>query len=290
MPNPLTGDFEAVLQVSGSTVNRLLASMHQNAFAEPKTPSFPHTVRMRLGDDHAFEGVRGVVHAQIGVPRVELLHGVIDRFHLTLGVRAWFRADPGTTAMATYIHGTVHAEYRLRNIPTNCLGYANKAAGFLWVRVVRDSVRFQGTAEDEQGFDDFVVIGSASDAAARVAQVTRQIAHLLARRFQAAPHKVEKRFQRGSMRSLNVPIGGAAVAVPLGLSGEPTGEIATVDNVILGGRDVAIGVGIDYIMTLVGPALDTIKNFSKTVPVPELDTVYHVGVHPPTVKWIPYGS
>jgi hypothetical protein len=290
MPNPLTGDFEAVLQVSGSTVNRLLASMHQNAFADPKTPSFPHSVRMRLGDDHAFEGVRGVVHAQIGVPQVELHHGLTDRFHLALGVRAWFRADPGTKPMATYIHGTVHADYRLRDIPSNCLGYAHTAAGFLWVRVVRDSVRFLGTAEDEQGFADLVVVGSASDPAARIAQVTRQIAQLLAHRFQAAPHPVEKRFRRGSMRSLNAPIGGAAVAVPLGLSGDPVGQIATVDNVILGGRDVAIGVSIDYVMAVVGPALDRIKNFSKTVPVPQLDTVYHVGVHPPTVKWLPYGS
>jgi hypothetical protein len=291
MPNPLTGDFEAVLQVSGSTVNRLLASMHQNAFADPEVPSFPHRVRMRLGDDHAFEGVRGVVHAQVSVPRIELLHGVTDRFRLEVGVRAWYRPDPGTTPMAAFIHGTVHAEYRLRDIPASCLGYEHRHAGFLWVRVVRDSVRFQGTAEDDEGLGGVVASGSASEPAARIAQVTRQVARLLARRFQAAPHKVSsKRFRRGAMRSLNVPDDGAAVAIPLGLSGDPIGQIATVDNVILGGRDVAVGVSIDYIMTLVAPTLEAMKNFSKTVPVPKLDTVYHVGVHPPSVKWMPYGS
>ena len=290
MPNPLTGDFEGVLQVSGSTVNRLLASMHQNASATPDLPSFPHSVRMRIGDDHAFEGVRGVVHAQVSVPRIELLHGVTDRFRLEIGVRAWYRPDPGTTPMSTFIHGTVHAEYRVREIPTTCLGWTHTAANFLWVRVVRDSVRFQGTAEDDTDIADIVAAVSGPDPAARVAQITRQVARLLARRFQAAPHRVSKRFRRGAMRSLNAPIGGAAVAVPLGLSGEPWGQIASVDNVILGGRDVAVGVSIDYVMTLVAPALDTIKNFSKTVPVPDLDTVYHVGVHPPSVKWLPYGS
>ena len=69
MPNPLTGDFDAVLQISGGTLNRLMASMHQNAFENPKLPSFPHSVRMRIGDDHAYEGVRGLVHAQVSVPR-----------------------------------------------------------------------------------------------------------------------------------------------------------------------------------------------------------------------------
>ena len=228
MPNPLTGDFEAVLQVSGSTVNRLLASMHQNAFTDPKTPSFPHSVRMRLGDDHAFEGVRGVVHAQIGVPQVELYHGVTDRFHLALGVRAWFRADPGTKPMATYIHGTVHADYRLRDIPSNCLGYAHTAAGFLWVRVVRDSVRFLGTAEDEQGFADLVVVGSG----VRSCRLHRA-GHPADRPApgapfpggappggEALPARVDAQPQRADRRR-----GGRGAAR---LSGHPVGQIATV--------------------------------------------------------------
>ena len=69
MANPLTGDFEAVLQISGSTINRLLATLHENAHTNPKLPSFPHSVQMRLGDDHALEGVRGLAHVQIAVPR-----------------------------------------------------------------------------------------------------------------------------------------------------------------------------------------------------------------------------
>src|SRR5688572_7842772 len=110
MSNPLTGDFQAVLQVSGGTVNRLLASMHQNAFTNDKVPSFPHLVRMRIGDDFAFEGVRGTVRAQVGVPRIELIHGVTDRFILEVGVRARYHPDPGTEPLPAYIHGTVRAE------------------------------------------------------------------------------------------------------------------------------------------------------------------------------------
>jgi|GEM_PF-6020034 len=39
MPNPLTGDFEAALQVSGGTINRLMATLHQNGGANPKLPA-----------------------------------------------------------------------------------------------------------------------------------------------------------------------------------------------------------------------------------------------------------
>src|SRR5688572_12175052 len=161
MPNPLTGNFEAVLQISGSTINRLMASMHQNAFSNPSLPSFPHSVRLRIGDDHAFEGVRGLVHAQVGVPRIELVHGVTDRFRLEVGVRAWFRPDPGTAPMPAFINGTLHAEYRVHDIDPKCLGWSKNAGDFLWIRVVRDSVRFSGTAEDDKSITEIIVgVGS----------------------------------------------------------------------------------------------------------------------------------
>ena len=57
MFNFLTGDFDAVLQVSGGVVTRLLAGMHQNAFTRPDLPSFPHMMSLRIGDGRALEGV-----------------------------------------------------------------------------------------------------------------------------------------------------------------------------------------------------------------------------------------
>ena len=63
---------------------------------------------------------------------------------------------------------------------------------------------------------------------------------------------------------------------------------------LLGGHDLAVAVSIDYIMSLAAPALNALRTFTATVPVPpppkDQFTVYHVGVHPPSVKWIPYGS
>jgi hypothetical protein len=297
MANPLTGDFDAVLQVSGGTINRLLASMHQNAFEKLKLPSFPHSVRMRIGDDHSYEGVRGLAHAQISVPRVELFHGATDRFMLEVAVRAWYRPDPGTEPLPAFINGVVRAEYRVQDIDPSCPGWSRNAADYLWVRVVRDSVTFRGTVENDQSI--FEIGGG--DPAASIAKVTKQIAQLLARRFEATPHElVSKRFRRGSLRSLNAPSGESAVALPLGLGGEPVGQIASIENVLLNGSDLAVAVNIDHIMWLVNAALDPIRTFSQTVPVrmviewpfrtEHVDTVYQVGVHPPSVQWQPNGS
>ncbi|NJM92275.1 MAG: hypothetical protein HC861_06270 [Rhodospirillaceae bacterium] len=299
MPNPLTGDFDAVLQISGGTLNRLMASMHQNAFENPKLPSFPHSVRMRIGDDHAYEGVRGLAHAQVSVPTIELVHGATDRFILQVSVRAWYRPDPGTEPLPAYINGIVRAEYRLHDIDPSCPGYSQSAADYLWFRVVRDSVEFRGTAVDDVGFGDMVAIPSSDpDAieAANLAKVTRQIARLLAKRFEATPHKVSKRFRRGSMRSLNNQ-GGSAIALPLGLQGDPWGNVHTIDNVLLNGTDLAVAVSVNYMMGLAAKMVQPLASFSQQIYVKVTgpfgfteDTTYTVGVHPPSVQWFPQGT
>ena len=71
MANPLTGDFDAVLQVSGSTLNRLLASMHQNTGLTTSRPTFPNSVSMRVGDPTPIDGMRGRAWVQLSVPRID---------------------------------------------------------------------------------------------------------------------------------------------------------------------------------------------------------------------------
>ncbi|CAN5746774.1 hypothetical protein BH18ACI4_BH18ACI4_05070 [soil metagenome] len=301
MPNSLTGDFEAVLQISGATINRLLASMHQNAFSNINLPSFPHSVQMRIGDGHSFDGVRGRVHAHLSVPQVELIHGATDRFILEVGVRAWYKPDPATSPLPAFIHGTVRAEYRIQDIDPACIGWAKLAPDNLWFRVVKDSVRFQGTAEEDRAGLASVV--SPATEAANLSKITKQIAVLLATRFEATPHPVSKRFRRGSLRTLNAPIGGSAVATSLSLNGDPAGDIASINTILLDGADVAIGITRDYIMSLAQPTLDKIAGFNPTIPVsvhfhtdaplvPDYDfsTVYRVKVDPPSIQWLPQGS
>lgn len=114
MPNPITGDFEAVLQVSGSTIDRLLASMHQQFGTPTSLPVFPHDSFILLGDDAGASGVRGIARIQLSPPRIELLHAAHDRFVIRVWVRAHFTPDSGSAAFPTFIYGEVRAEYRIR--------------------------------------------------------------------------------------------------------------------------------------------------------------------------------
>ena len=302
MSNLLTGDFDAVLQVSGATINRLLANLHQNAVGDASQPSFPHTVQMRVGDDRAIDGVRGLAQAQVSVPRVELIHGATDRFKLGVAVRVWFVPDRGTRPLPAFISGAVHAEYRLEDIDPKCLGWSRHAADHLWFRVVDESVRFEGTADEDQSpLDAAVSIALAAtpaSEAANISRITHQIAVLLATRFEASPHPVSARFRRGSMRSLNVPIVGTALSLPIGLAGDPVGSIDSMEHVVLDSADWAVAVNVGYVMSLINAALAPMNAFSKTIPIhiatpwpaPDINTVYRAGVDPATVQWLPHGT
>ena len=302
MSNPLTGDFDAVLQVSGSTINRLMATLHQNAFTNPGLPSFPHSVQMRIGDDQAIDGVRGGAQVQIGVPQIDMINGSTRRFGLEVGVRAWFRPDYDAAPFPAFINGTVYAQYELADIDPHCPGWSRRAANYLWIRVIQDTVRFTGTADDDSNPLDMLVsrvlTAQPAASAATIAEIQRQISVLLATSFAATPHPVSQRFQRGAMRTLNVPRIGSALVTALGLNGNPVGNIASVNNMLLDGADMAVGVNLAYIMSLITPALDPIKNFNTTVPVtipmpwfiPNITTVYRVTVNPPSVTWHPAGS
>jgi hypothetical protein len=262
VPNPLTGDFDAVLQVSGGTVNRLMASLHQNAGANSNLPSHPHSVSLRIGDGRAIDGVRGWVDAQLGVPRIQLINGATDRFNLEVDVRARYLADAGSTPIPEYVVGIVRAQYRIHDIDPNCVGWKNRARDYLWFRVVKDSVSFTGTAVDD--INPLVIVNTIVDEAGINTRITRQIAALLATQFEAAPHKVSRRFRAGSMCSVAAPIGGSAIALPISLSGDdPVGQIASLQNLFLDDHDFAIALRVEVLMGVVEPMLADLRSFSQ---------------------------
>jgi hypothetical protein len=300
MSNPITGDFPAVLQVSGATINRLMATLHQNAFTDPGLPSFPHAVKLRIGDGHAIDGVRGLAHCQVGVPRIELIHRATNRFLLEVSVRAWYRPDAGTTPLPAFINGTVRAEYEIDDIDPQCFGWSQIASKYIWVRVVPDTVSFQGTTAEDRDGDGLggVVINPPIPPAQAIAMIEKQIVGLLVQRFEANPQPIAKGFRRDLMRSLNVPGSGSAVAIPTRLdAGAPAGDTTSIDNVILDGHDVALGLNIDNVTGLAQPFFDRLPdlenitiNVHVDLPLKDFDTVYHVHLEGlPTLTWDPHG-
>ena len=283
MANPLTGDFPASFQISGATINRLLASMHQNNWQDDWTPSLPHTVRLRVGDDQPIDGIKGLVEAQLGVPRIALRHGSTDRFGLEVGVRAHFEPDVDSEPLADFIHGTVNAEYRLSGPDPSWPGWGKVGSGdYLVVRVVEGSVGFRGTAANGWGGLDFQ-----PDPESVVPLVTNQIAHVLATRLQAAPMPAGSQFRPGALRSLTSAVTGP---VPLGADGG--GEIASLDNEWLGGRDVGIALSREFVMAAVDAALAPLRGLTATVEVDLglTSTVYRVSISATTPEWAGLGD
>jgi len=267
MSSPLTGDFEAALQISGRTVNRLMASLHQNGGSNSKLPSNPHSISLRVGDQHAIDGVRGWVDAQLGPPRIELINGVSDRFNLQVDVRARFLGDPGSTPIPEYIKGIIHAQYRMHAIDRTCPGWKDRAQDYLWFRVVKESVRFTGTAVDDV---NLLVVTALVDEAAVNQRITRQIAALLATTFEPAPHRVSRRFRVGNLRTISAPLGGSAVALPVSISGsDPVGQISSLKNLFLDGRDFAIALRVEVLLGTVEPMLAELRavrlNYATTI-------------------------
>src|SRR5262245_29949865 len=50
MANPLTGGFDAVVQIAVRQLNGLLATLHQNGAATDTTLKLLHSVSLRIGD------------------------------------------------------------------------------------------------------------------------------------------------------------------------------------------------------------------------------------------------
>jgi hypothetical protein len=254
--NPLTGDFEAVLQVAGRTVNRLMASMHQDAGTDPDVPHFPHAATLRIGDGHPVDGVKGTLWAQLGVPRVELIHGSTDRLALSVGIRTRFWADQDSEAFPEIVHGTVKAQYRMDQVDPNCPGWHSKAADYVWVRVIADTVEFNGDAfNDADWFDGISLYPEDTHD-----RVVRQLVALLTTEFEATPVYVSGRFRRGAMRSLDQGSGRSAVTVPIGLTVDPPGgDLASVNDVFLDGWDFGVAVSREYLLSRIQPTLDDLR-------------------------------
>jgi hypothetical protein len=253
MSNSLTGDFEAVLQVSGGTVDRLLAGMHQNAFADPKLPSFPHVASLRLGDQaQPGDTARGTVKAQISTPRIELIDGSTDRFVIEFAVRAHFVAEAGNESLPEFINGTVRAEYEIADL-SECPGWRTIAHDYLWVRVVEDSVSF--TWDTDEG-SRLAQLTSRFTHAHHAEAIEAEIIRLLKGAFTARPHPLRGQFQQRLLRSL-VAGDESAVVVPTSISSaQPAGNIASVNEIVLNGRDFAVAVSSEAILAAVEPSMD----------------------------------
>ena len=272
MPNPITGDFDAALQVSGSTIDRLLASMHQQFGTPTSLPTFPHDSYILLGDAGAPAGVRGIARVQLSPPRIELLHAVQDRFVIRVWVRAHFTPDSGSADFPTFIHGEVRAEYRVRE------EFHPRYGVVIASYVDPNGVTFQSAGPD-----------TSWDAA-----ITTQVVHALTVQYVMTPHPLKSDFQERRLRSLRDAGGASAVTVPIPLGPpNPAAAVASLNALFLGGRDLGVAISREYILALVQPTLDALKASQMKVYVhidtpffmPDIDATYRVEFTKAVATW-----
>jgi peroxiredoxin len=278
MPHPLTGEFDAVVQVSGLTVNRLLASLHQNAYSGTTLPTLPAHSLTRIGDSWyvgAASGVRGKVRAQIGVPAMELIDRATHEVWVTAPIRAQFEADPATADFPEFIYGRVRAKYRISTVTST--GIRDRALTFLVLEVDPDSISF--TSFGDPSADP---------------QITEQARLVMARQMWVKPHPLVNDFMADHFLTLVGPGGETAVAHPLGTgSSPPVGDIESVRQLFLAGEDFAVAVTSSYVLSQVQPALDALKSappqtFTVTVRLfifKVISATYTVTIETATAKW-----
>jgi len=107
--NFLTGDFDAVFQLSRGTVNRLLATTHQNRQGySKKMPLSPQKLVSRIGGYESVnvgEGqVRGTAWVQISVPTIEIVPNSTEELIIECWIRARYRADPDTVPLPQFLY------------------------------------------------------------------------------------------------------------------------------------------------------------------------------------------
>lgn len=283
MSNPLTGDHDAVLQVSVGTLNRLMASMHQNEVTpDPVLPCLPHSAFVRIGDDPAkrIDGVQGLARVQFGVPKLNLIHLARDRVDLQVVLRAQVTTSSGSAPFPEFVHGTLRARYVVRelgrvgtpqrvSLVAGTGGYHPPRYHFT---VDPGSVSFTSFAE------------TAHDTA-----ITRQAVALLSTVFRMpGGHPMLPLLMDRKLITLSAG-GVQVVAVGLDLGpGDPTTEQPRqIERIFTAGRDVAVAANVEFVKSLVQPHLDALQTSTTTVTVDFLfGTVsYVVDVTSTALSW-----
>jgi hypothetical protein len=189
-------------------------------------------------------GERGSVAAQTGTPRIILMDGATDRFWVEIGFRARYREDVGSPPLADVIHGRISALYRLENVDPACPGWAEIADDYVWLRVVRSSVTFDGSVYGDA--DTLRLLDSEHQERVQ-RRISSHLATLLAGHFQPKPHRIGSQFRRLITRTTT---GSSGVAIPLELDGATPadGALSSIRRVFLEGHDFAVAVSSDHII------------------------------------------
>jgi peroxiredoxin len=312
MANALTGEFDAVLEVSRSTLNRLLATLHQNGADEEASPSFPHSVRVRVGEeplilatgwaDAIFHGFGG--GGQPAPPHSKAAPGASQAAQQAAAEHAaWVQQ----LATAVPVRGTAWVQL---STPTVHLVPGLVSELDVSVRVRAHYVADPGTAAmpeaingelrarfhvaagpwGEGGTTVLEAKATASDAniqffpapdwpLSELQAVVEQIRGVLRKRFEPTSTELEG-FRFLGFKTLATSAV-QAIALPVDLEGgaSAAAPLASVTNLFLhAGDDIALAISKQYVNGLLGSLTNDLLGFHTTY-------TFSTYVHVPFVPW-----
>src|SRR5215467_7268533 len=101
MANPLTGDFEAALQIAIRQINGILGTLHQNGATQDAALQTPHSTTGRIGDFRNGHPppppppgvVRGLAKLQAASATITVAQGSSSEITVNAGIRAQYYPD-----------------------------------------------------------------------------------------------------------------------------------------------------------------------------------------------------
>lgn len=252
MSNGLTGEYDVVVEVGVGTVNRLLATVHQNSASDDASPRFLHSLTARVGYTPqlnvgaAFSIVRGIAKIQVGTPTLTLSADSTTEVTVHAQVRAHYTPDPGTAALPSPLHGEVRATFTAKYNPSGSTG---KPA--IEVKPSGDNTKIT-----------FIPAAGTLLADSQVEQIAHQIRRFLRTKFKPMSAELPDDFPFSEFKNL---VAGGKQAIAFPLTGEQGSALNSINNPFLGtSDDFALALSRDFIGKQLEPALNLIKQFDKT--------------------------
>lgn len=272
MPNSLTGDFDAIVQVSPATANRLLASLHQNWGDDNGVRTLPHRSVIRIDDPGLsgdLAGVRGTAYVQLGAPLGAIVPSAPTDVDVSIWIRARYRADAGSTPLPEFVHAKVTARFRIEPEPPGAP---------------------PGLGATVSSNDSHITVTEHGLSVVDAKKIAALVRWFLRTRIDAVL-PLDGTLPSGVAGPVGMQDaqGRQAVAFPVALgaaaaSGNP-------GDVILGSSDFAMAVSKDFILSLVQPSLDALKPLKPTFTISAYGATAHYTVTISTAQatWFPDG-
>ena len=306
MPNPLTGDYQAVVQISVRQINGLLGSLHQRRMTKGASPSFAHGGTVRYGVTPAIfakdalrlgqwlTSAAGGAQSPLGPDGAERLPPGVRSFYET-AVGEWDVAraapmsagairgvaevqlstptislNPGSTSEVTVevrVRAHLHPDPGSAAMPEWIHGDVRAVYRTTAVMVSgQRKIRVQPPTQDNQV--QFTPVGSSGLTSAETVTVTTEVRRALQRSFAPLDVDLPPGVAFDQFRALAGPGGSVALALPLQITGAPAGPggLGTVNQNFIRFEDTGLAISREFVETITNPLLESLRAAIDNIP------------------------